>query len=118
MSKDAPIHSLPAAPELATAKVLLSTGRSATLRELTGRAQLHCDSCAGDGALMSTIYYRAVGSLEEVDGHKLAPVAGKADLDLIMDRLTGRELDDLVRAYSENFGTKGPDLGNALSAEA
>lgn len=112
------MHSLPPAPELATAKVLLSTGRTATLRELTGRAQLHCDSCAGDGALMSTIYYRAIGSLESIDECKLAPVSGKAELDLIMDRLTGRELDDLVRAYSENFGVKAEELPNGSSAEA
>ncbi len=110
MSKDT--YSVPPAPELGTAKVVLSTGRSATLKELTGRAQLHLDSCAGDGAIMSMISYRAIGALEELDGHQLASVSGKNDLLALMDRVSGRELDELVRAYTENFGVKGDDLKN------
>ncbi len=118
MPKDTTPHSLPAAPELAIAKVVLSTGRSVTMRELTGRAQMLCDSCAPDGALLSTLYYRAIGSLEEIDSHKLSPVTGKSDLDVIMDRLTGREIDELVQAYNAHFGARSSDLKNASSSAA
>ncbi len=118
MPKDTPRHSLPPAPELGTAKVVLSTGRSVTMRELTGRAQILADSCAGEGTIMALISYRAIGSIETIDDHKLAPVSSKAELDLITERLTGRELDEIVQAYSANFAARVADQKNESSTAA
>ncbi len=111
-------HSLPEMPPENSVEVTLVSGRKAKIHELNGRHQMLADSCASDGSLMATLYYRAIAALDEMDGHVLAPASNKLALDTIMERLTGRELDDLVRHYNESFNARSEDLKNESNAAA
>ncbi len=108
---------MPPELQLRDVEFKFSTGRTAKIRELSGRAQMAADSCAPDNSVFSTLYYRAIMSLMEIEGHMLPPCTGKNDLDFISERITGREIDELLRAYSDEFGAKPADVKKDVKAE-
>lgn len=80
---------MPPELQLRDVEFKFSTGRTAKIRELNGRAQMAADSCALDNSVFSTLYYRAIMSLMEIEGHMLPPCTGKKISTLLASALPG-----------------------------
>jgi hypothetical protein len=93
------------------------SGRTFTLRELTGAQQVMADSISGSTS--DAMYFRLAVSLVSCDGTPFPPLASKAGARAtgpeIMHRLTyirGSEADELVLAYVNAFQPTGEELKN------
>lgn len=92
----------------------LSSGRTAELREITAREQMNADACS-EGEPVKLGYYRVAMSLAKLGDEDLPRSSSKVALDSIIDRLTGREIDELGAVLQVKFGPDPGVLKKALS---
>jgi len=87
--------------------VRLSTGKVAELHPLSSAEQVRADCCAMSDP-MRTEYYRIAASIKKLtleDGTEvlIGPVLSSANLEMMIERLSGRDQDELRDAYKAQW---------------
>lgn len=90
-----------------------ATGRKAAIIELNGLEQFQADKAANSSEMLPIMYYRAVASLRMLDGQNVSPALDTISLNGKLQKLHGRESDELVKVYNTAFSNFTPEeLGN------
>lgn len=84
-----------------TVEVALTSGRTATLRELSATDQMNADRSAND--LVEISYKRTAAALTKLGDRDYGPATSDLEIDSRIDQLTGREYDELREAYRLTF---------------
>jgi poly-gamma-glutamate capsule biosynthesis protein CapA/YwtB (metallophosphatase superfamily) len=101
--------------EAKTVDVTVASGRTFSLRELNARQQRMVDDVSKTSEI-ETMYKRIAASIEAINGRKLPEVTEASDYDSILELLSGTEIDQLSRAYIENFIPSAAELKNSSTA--
>src|SRR5580700_4734178 len=96
-----------------------STGRVFKLRELSAWEQLQADQLNSE-SLSASLYARMAASVISIDGHEVVPraLAGEIHLQKLLEKLSGREFDELAMHYTSAFAPKPADLKNSPAPAA
>jgi hypothetical protein len=96
-----------------------STGRVFKLRELSAWEQLQADRLGGD-SLTGSLYARMAAAVIELDGAEVIPraLAGEISFQALLQRLRGRDFDELAMHYTTTFNPKPADIKNESAPSA
>jgi hypothetical protein len=100
-------ESAAAPPSDGSTAIVLSTGRTVRVKELNGLQQALADGCVAGTQTQLLAYYRSAMAIVDLgDGRPVFEATGKALLDGRLQRLTGKEADELAFKYNKQFGAQ------------
>ena len=105
-------------PADGSVEITLSTGRKVRVKELNGLQQALADGCVGSTQTQLLAYYRTAMAVVDLgDNRPVFEATGKGHLDGRLQRLTGKECDELAFRYNKLFGAQmtEDDVKNASS---
>ena len=102
-----------------TKTIKLATGRTIVIQELDGLEQIQADQTANTDNQLPIVYFRAAASLVSIDGELFPRAFDAISLKRKLQKLKGRESDELAKEYTKAFTNFSADeLGNELPAES
>lgn len=100
-------------------EIQLFTGKRLTIRPLNGLEEQNIDDMIPAEKFMSLTTYRAIATIESIDGKSFPRVTSLVDLKDRVSQLSSAEKNHLIRIVTKRFGIPdtADDLGNVSAGD-
>lgn len=94
--------------------IKLSSGKVVEVQALTAREQMFADVCS-KGVPVQLLYYRVAMAITKIGDEAIPKATSDIDLDSVIDRLSGQDIDEIGSAYGDEFAPNGEVIKNSPS---